>query len=354
MSFENILNKMLNRVPNDVDKRQGSIVYDALAPCAAELAQMYIDLQFIEDRTYADTSTDIDLTRRTAERGINRKPATKAIRKGIFKGANETAFNVPIGSRFSGDDFNYIVRERIIDGEFTLECEVPGEVGNRYIGPLIPVEYVNNLISAELADVLIPGDNQESDDHLRKRYFDSLDSQAFGGNIADYKEKVNGLNGVGGVKVYPVWNGGGTVKLVIIDSTFSKPSVTLIDQVQTAIDPVPNQGEGVGLAPIGHVVTVEGVDETIVNIESRITFESGYGWEDVKPFAENVINEYLDEIKKSWGESDYSIVRISHIETRILGLTGVLDIQGTKINGVQENLLLSGTEIPTLGEVIAI
>ena len=40
--------------------------------------------------------------------------------------------------------------------------------------------------------------------------FDSMDAQSFGGNVADYKERVNAMNGVGGVKVYPVWNGGGT------------------------------------------------------------------------------------------------------------------------------------------------
>ena len=30
---------------------------------------------------------------------------------------------------------------------------------------------------------------------------------------------------------------GGTVKLVIINSSFKKPSETLVDQVQTAVDP---------------------------------------------------------------------------------------------------------------------
>ena len=82
-----------------------------------------------------------------------------------------------------------------------------------------------------------------------------MDAQSFGGNVADYKERVNAMNGVGGVKVYPVWNGGGTVKLVIINSEFNVPSAELVGQVQTAVDPVQNSGRGVGIAPIGHVVT---------------------------------------------------------------------------------------------------
>lgn len=353
MSFENILKRMLDRVPDSIDKRQGSIIYDALAPCAAELAQMHVELQFVEDRTYADTAVEEDLTRRANERGINRKYATKAIRKGIFRGDKESVFNVPIGSRFSGDDFNYIVLERIVDGEFKLECETPGDVGNRYIGELIPIEYINGLVSAELVDILVPGENTESDDYLRKRYFDSLNSQAFGGNIADYKEKTNSLDGVGGVKVFPTWNGGGTVKLVIIDSNYNKPSDVLIEQVQTVIDPVRNQGKGFGLAPIGHNVTVEGVNELIVNIESNIVFQNGYVWEDVKSAVKNIIEEYFIYLKASW-EENTTVVRVSQLETRILNVTGVLDIYDTKINGIAQNLVLEDIDIPILGEVSAI
>ena len=43
-TFENILKRMLDKVPDILDKRQGSIIYDALAPAAAELAQCYISL----------------------------------------------------------------------------------------------------------------------------------------------------------------------------------------------------------------------------------------------------------------------------------------------------------------------
>ena len=44
MTFENIMDRCLSRVSASVDKREGSIVYDAIAPAAAELAIMYIEL----------------------------------------------------------------------------------------------------------------------------------------------------------------------------------------------------------------------------------------------------------------------------------------------------------------------
>ncbi|MGN9164975.1 baseplate J/gp47 family protein [Tissierellaceae bacterium HCP3S3_D8] len=353
-TFENILQRMMDRVPNKYDKRQGGIIYNALAPAAAELTQMYIDLGLIEDRTYADTSTGDDLTRRASERGINRYSATKAIRKGIFKTNNNLPLNIPIGSRYTGDDLNYKVIEKIKDGEFRLECEEDGAKGNVYVGTLIPIEYINGLVSAELADILIPGEDEEDDESLRKRYFESLESQAFGGNIADYKKKTNEINGVGGVKVYPVWDGGGTVKLVIINSDFNKPSQELIDYVQNEIDPIEYQGEGVGIAPVDHVVTVEGVKERIVNVETKIAFQEGYTWKDVEDSFKGAINGYFDELKKSWQDESNLVIRISYIETRVLGLPGILDIQNTKLNGVNENLVLSDVEIPSLGEVVII
>ena len=41
-------------------------------------------------------------------------------------------------------------------------------------------------------------------------------------------------------------------------SEFKPPTEEFIQQVQTKIDPTQNNGEGLGIAPIGHIVTVEG------------------------------------------------------------------------------------------------
>ena len=44
MTYEVILKRMLDRVKNSIDKREGSIIYDALAPAAVELSIMYDEL----------------------------------------------------------------------------------------------------------------------------------------------------------------------------------------------------------------------------------------------------------------------------------------------------------------------
>ncbi len=348
ITFETIMNSMLDTVPSDIDKREGSIVWNALAPAAVELQNVYIELDALMDETFADTAGGEFLERRCAERGIIPYPATKAIVKGTFN-----LNDVPIGSRFSGDKLNYAVTEKIADKQYKMECETTGIDGNRYIGQLIPINYVSGLTKAEIVEVLIPGEDREEAEELRKRYFNSLDALAFGGNVADYVAKVNAIAGVGGVKVTPVWNGGGTVKIIIITSDYKVPTSSLIESVQTAVDPVQNQGEGLGLAPIGHVVTVAGVAESSVNIATDIVYADGWTYEDSKTYLEDTIDTYFEELRGEWAGTDSLIVRISQIETRLLELQCVVDIANTRINGTEANLTLDANVIPKRGDIVA-
>lgn len=94
MTFENILQRMLDRVPSKYDKRQGGIIWNALAPAAVELAQAYIQLGIANNNTSMDTAAGDELTELCYQNGTFRKGATKAIRKGVFN------IDVPLGSRF--------------------------------------------------------------------------------------------------------------------------------------------------------------------------------------------------------------------------------------------------------------
>ncbi|MHB8064473.1 MAG: baseplate J/gp47 family protein [Ruminiclostridium sp.] len=346
VTYEMLLQRMLSRVPNSIDKREGSVIFDALAPAAAELAQIYVEADVILNETFADTASREFLIKRAAERGIVPNAASNAILRGLFN------MNIPLGSRFSLGNLNYITIEKIKELEFKMKCETKGSEGNLQFGSLIPIDYIDGLTSALLIEVLIPGEDEEDTEQLRSRYFATLDSRAFGGNITDYKEKVNDLQGVGGIKVYPTWNGGGTVKLVIINSEYQKPSAELIDNVQKEIDPVGKQGKGVGFAPIGHVVTVLGVEEQKVDISTNISYQTGWEWDDVKSYVEAAIDTYFWEINQLWAENENLVIRISQIETRLLNVAGILDISGTAINGAEQNLVLGKDSIPVRGDVV--
>lgn len=356
MTYDYILQRMLDAVPavyngQTVDKREGSLIWTACSAVAAEEAQFYMDLSINWNQSFADTATGDALSRRAAEYGVNREEATKALRRGVFYGQNNAPMDIPLNSRFSLEAVNFVAVERINLGEYRLQCEQPGTIGNTASGQLLPIDYIDGLVSAELLDVLVPGEDEETDDQLRARYFEAMNEPAFGGNIADYKRKVNAIDGVGATKVFPTWQGGGTVKCVIIASDWNEPSQALVDEVQTIVDPTVNQGKGLGTAPIGHTVTIAGVEGEAINISTTLTLAAGTTIAQVQQTIEAAIETYLLGLRKNWVDTPGIIVREALIESAILSVPGVVDVTNTTLNGVAANVALTEEQIPVLGAV---
>lgn len=348
--YDTILQRMLDRVPSQIDKREGSIIYNALAPAAAELAQMYILLKNNIDLVFVDTAVDEYLDKLANQVGLTRNEATCAIKKGTFYDENDNLFNIKIGERFTIDDLVYKAIEKMEDGIYKMECETTGTIGNNCTGTLIPVNYIEGLAKAEITDILIPGEDQENDESLRSRYYETTSEQGFGGNVVDYQNKTKEIAGVGAVKVTPIWNGPGTVKLTILDSNYNKASNVLIEKVQNEI--CPNlSNEGLGIAPIGHIVTVDTATEVEMSIISNITISETASINDIKQQVIESINNYFFQLKQEWENSETMIIRKSQIDTIMLNTAGVIDVSNTAINNKSSNIELQKYEIPVLKEV---
>lgn len=395
-TYDVILQRMLDRVSDKLDKRESSLIWDTHSSTAIELQILYIELETLITNSYGDTAAREFLIRLCKDRGITPEAATNAILKGEF--VPET-IDVT-GQRFNIGDVNYVVTEMITPGTYKVMCETPGVIGNQFMGQMIPMEYIDGLQTATLTEILIPGEDEEDTEVLRERYFDSFKEQSFGGNRAAYIKAVKKINGVGDLKVTRVWNGdirpadmipsdkvkswyegvidtldediskwlsavymtaynkkmtiGGTVLITIIDADdFGEASKTLIDTVQEALDPELTAGEGYGVAPIGHVVSVKSAAAVKVFVTTAITFEENYSWTNLQTAITDVVDAYLLEIRQKWADNTASIVRISQIESRILAVKGVADISETKLNGVAQNLTLGEYEIPVTGGVSA-
>ncbi|RXI46258.1 phage tail protein [Clostridium tetani] len=350
---ENILKRMLDRIHNDLDKREGSIIYNALTPAAQEMARMYSDMDYFLKCTFASPDMPPELLDlRIGEEGLKRYQATYAIKKGYFYDNENNLVDIPLNSRFSIEDFNFIAIEKISTGIYKLKSETTGVESNSITGQLIPIEYIENLSIAKLGELLIPGESEEDNESLYARYIEHLNEKPFGGNVADYKIKTRSIDGVGAVKIEPIWNGGGTVKIVFLDSEYSIPTMELVDKVQTTLDPVQNQGKGLGLAPVGHLVTVKGAQGMDIKINTNLVLNKDITIGQVQQDIENTIKEYLLNLRKRWHEEDNIIVRISQIEARILNVEGIADLFNTSINGKKENLTIVPEEVPILKEVV--
>ena len=395
-TFEAILARMLDTVSDSFDKREGSVMYDACAPAALELANFYTYLDMVLNEVFADTASYYFLVKRAAERGMQPRMASTAICKMAVTPADTAITN---GDRLALDDLIYVV-VGTVEGEagaYEVQCETAGAIGNQQYGTLLPVEYIDGLETANLTEILIPGEDDEDVDTFRYRYLNSFQSQAFAGNQADYSERVNAIDGVGGCRIVRHWTEdyrpadmlpsaavtewvnaqsaestsesvyawlklvhdaaakqlltvGGTVEILIINSEFNAPSSVLIDTVQQTIDPVTGAGEGEGIAPIGHVVHVVGVQNQPIDFDFDISYVRGYAWEDVCASAEEIIDGYLLEMRQNW-EATLPVIRSNQLETRLLEIEGIADITQTLMNGQTENLTIPREYIPVRGEV---
>lgn len=342
-----LLKEAQSKVSDDVQKGEGSLIYNALSALAYEMEKLYIQADFILKQSCAATADFEHLKLRASDRGIYPYEATKVEVKAEFN------VSVSIGARFNYKAYNYTVIEEIEPKIYILQCEEAGSGPNGLIGELMPITFVEGLESAVITEMLVPGRDNETYDSLYKRYLESFQSGSFGGNITAYKTHVNALSGVGGCKVFPVWDGVGTVKIVVIGSDWRKISDYQVQEIQENVCPAP--GMGYGFAPIDHDVTIVSVEEIKIDIETSITFGNGYSWAVSHEKINEAIDNHFDALRRTWGdgnEEDTLTVYIARLESAILDVPGIIDIQKTTLNGQANNLVLGSVQIPVLQEVI--
>lgn len=362
MEYEVILNRMLDRVlisHPDIDTREGSLIYNALAPAALELAIMYTELDNVLNESFVATASTDYLLRKCEEVGIDLT---------IFDATyseHEAHFNVevPIGTRWNCDIFNYEVIEYL--GDYTisetpdegvtdpdevynelmyrykLRCETGGSEPNSVLGDLTPIDYTpTDLYYAKLTECLYYGEDDAGDDRIRESYINKVKNVNNDGNLAQYEIWCEEYPGIGNYKITPLWNGVNTVKVSILNSENELASETLVNSFQEYLDPG-IKGMGDGVAPIGAFVTVTTATELPLDITATVTLDTGYS-------DTSIINEGLTKYFK---EIAYKrdIISYMQIGSAILDIEGVAFITNLKVNGSTNDITLSGEQIPVLG-----
>lgn len=366
-NYDYWLDKMLDNVPDDIDQREGSIVFDALAPAAMVMAQQSLTMANIIRQSYIKTAQGEFLDYRAVEHGTARYAATQTEVKAKFLDSDGNAINnVQIGDQFAsiGETPIFYTVQKINDdltGELTADD--PGTTANSYIGQILPVTSNDSLSWAEVTEIVAPARDAETDDHLRDRLLRSDDWIAYGGNVTDYLAMLSKIKEVGAGQIYPVWNGPGTVKLVIVDNNLMPASSTLVSKVKSIIDPVDGEGEGYGLAPIDHQVTVVAPSILTINVASTVTIDSKQNGDTVKAKIKDAVENYFQLLRQSWNTVDpktgrgYSqTVYRSKILSQIMSVEGVINASVPVLNGTDGDIALvfnnQISQLPVLGEVV--
>lgn len=347
MTYEVILQRMMDRVtanyPN-LDTREGSIIYNALAPAAVELAIMYTELDNVLLESFVGTASREYLLIACEQMGmdISSFDAVAGIHKGVFD------VEVPIGSRWNCEVYNYTVVEFIEQDEngyytYRMECDTTGTAPNNQTGDLTAITDIPyNLTVAKVTECLIEGENEVSDDEIRRAYYEFVNNTITDGNINQYKRWCSEYDGIGNAKIIPLWNGANTVKVSILSASNHIASDELIAEFQEYLDPG-SEGMGNGVAPIGAKVTVSTATELPINVKATVKLKSGYT--STSGIA-TALTKYFSEI--SYEKSQVAYMNVGAV---ILDVDGVESITNLTLNGGTADITLGNEVIPVLGTV---
>ena len=359
MTYENLMQDMLGRISDLYDKRDTSPIPTALGPAAWALEGFYTELDKVQRSAFIQSAVGSDLDDLAVIAGISRHPATAAVRLGVFNAP------APLGARFSAmngtESINFYISS-VENGQYRLTAETPGETGNEYAGPILPITAISGLTSAQITDILLPGADEETDESLRARIIAALNHRPFAGNVAAYRDKLLSMDGVGAVQIYPTWNGGGTVKCSILGADLLPASDALVHLVQETLDPVSVRGQGLGFAPIGARVTVTTPAAVTVHVSATLTLAPGTALGQVQPLADAAVAAYLAEVRRTWGQALNTLelsyaadVYLARVTGVLVGIPGVVNATGVQLNGAAADLRLeqSGSvqQTPVLGTV---
>lgn len=336
-SYDDVMEKLLFRIPDGLDTREGSLLQICLSAAAIQISQMTAKLDMIYNNFYADTAEGEYLDKICKILGTERRGATRAIVK--------VTSDVPLyaGLIISANGVKYKVTEAN-ESYGLAECQTAGSIGNVYLGDASCEENIPSLTKITITEIVAAGKEAEDDSSLRERFFSRAKYPVCAGNLSYYREALNEMSGTGGVKIFPVANGAGTVRVVITGVDGTVPSEALIKNVQEKLDPTDFPGEGRGIAPIGHTVKVEGVKSVDIDVKVKMTVPSG-NVAGVLRYARRDIPLLFQEVNKNWSKVKSIVLRDSFFEDYFLENTQVDDIEIISINGEANRLILKENEI---------
>jgi len=350
MEEQVIHDEILNKIDDSFDKTEGSFFYDTTKPVAIALLAQDEKINAVEKKLILENLSDEALAKRINDiSGIERKEATYSNGPVIIEG--EVGLEITEGTLVASETVNFIIDEtKVIDEtgsvSIIVKCESPGIIGNVPVGVIqyFPVT-IAGLTSVTNEVSFTNGYAAEADEDLLDRHYEKVRTPATSGNKYHYKNWAKEIPGVGDAKVFSLWNGNNTVKVLIVDQDRLPADITLVGEVQAYIDPGIT-GLGDGKAPIGAFCTIESVMGKVINVSFTGVMDNTVTTEAMNESIENNLKEYFKSVALETSSVSYAI-----IGSEILKADGILDYSNLLVNGVTSNISLLESEVPMLGSV---
>lgn len=326
MDFYTLRKLMLDMAPDDVDKSEGSFMYDAVTPIALFVSEMMSQMKLVLEQSFIGTAngSNLDTLAATMPR-IYRRPAlseklilrlspnTDAIRYYILNNSSSLQF-----SNYSGEMFKLDTEQSdwLESDSANIYVRVYKDAlgkGSSVVGQAMePSPAISGLEVCVIHSITSGGSDAEDDDHFRVRVWASM-SSPFLGSVADYQRKIfsefplseNGFN-VENCFIIPRGSRSGYICIIPAKKGDDGSAVhceagelnSLRDYLDKRIDGI--GGYGMGVAPIGHVVKVRDFSE--FRLHQRVTVVVARGrinevnTETVRSQVTTATNNYLRSI----------------------------------------------------------
>lgn len=342
MTPETIKAAIFGQLESGLDTREGSFTSDMAAPMALELWKLYQSLGALVPIVYVDETSGPYIDRKCQNYGIRRKEGTRAQVELTFAGID--GVTVPAGARFltaSGLGFATMEDAQIAGGRASAmaQAQAPGGAYNVAAGTITRqavsrygLQAVTNETPAQ------GGTDQEQDKALVGRLYDHLQKPASSGNVFHYEQWAKEVQGVGTVRVTPLWEGPGTVKVLIAGPDRRPVDETVVAACAAHLEEV---------RPIGAAVTVRSARGLPVDVAARLTLEPGAAKETVEAKFRESLEDYLGQLALRAREVTYH--RVGYL---LMDTPGVRDFSDLTLGGRGESVALEEDQVPLCGEVV--
>ena len=387
-SADEIHRRMLDSLPQEIDKSEGGIPWDYTRPAALEKAQF---VEFTLNETvklmFPQWAYGEWLDRHGEKVNTVRRGANRASGKLEVTGTAGTV--IPPGYQFAtpAELTSSVIFETtdsaVLSGEPDEKGQVTNEIGiaaaeggiignvaadtiKLMVKPLGGIAYVTNR------HPITGGTEAESDEDYLARVLDAMRSgSSMTGCSADYIRWGKEVPGVGQFIADPEWNDpelpekwhykdaqgntrcAGSIRLIVIDSNGLPANQQILDAVRLHIAGTGDDDIN-AVKPIGARLTVAAPTGLTVDISATVLLQEGENIGTVtERFKKNLTDYWLDVGQEA--TDDYAThtgyVRWVQVGAVLAKTGGVKDYTGLTVNGGTANLSVTQEQYPVTGEV---
>ncbi|MBZ9637523.1 baseplate J/gp47 family protein [Clostridium sp. FP1] len=332
-----IKKRMLNEVPSDICKLEGSFIYDAISPVSMELANAYMMFDIFYQNVFAQTSSGEYLDKRANEFGVYRKEGAKARGKTYFTGADGVYDTNILIQTQNGLRFKTTEPLKVEFGRGTAQVEA-AEIGKKYnvlSNQIIEFPMQINGISTVINITAVTGGGDiENDEELLKRLLTKVRHPCTSGNANHYKLWALETPGVGDVKVIPSVKEVGTIQLILIDNDKKAVAPQIVEEVKNHIEDE---------RPIGVKVIVGSAVPKEIEIKVGVSLYGDHSLDDIKEVYKKSIEDFIHEITFKEDEIIYK-----KIGSLLISILGVKNYENLTINSLDRDIILMENEVAVL------